>query len=195
VMKCLLRTYEGITDGLVSIHEKQIAKLTKQTIEEIKKQLQQLHALGIIEYLPQKETPQINFLINRAPAQFLYIDQKNYLQRREQYECRVEFMLKYLTSCEECRGEYISSYFGDANVKDCGICDVCLQHKNNSLTEKEFKAIEDIIYLNIREKGLPVKELLHRLNGIKKDKALKVIEFLQSEKKIVIDERGITKMR
>ena len=78
-MKCLLRTYEGITDGLVSIHEKQITKLTKQTIEEVKRQLQQLQTLGIIEYLPQKETPQINFLNNRAPAQFLYIDQKNYL--------------------------------------------------------------------------------------------------------------------
>ena len=195
VMKCLLRTYEGITDGLVSIHEKQITKLTKQTIEEVKRQLQQLQTLGIIEYLPQKETPQINFLNNRAPAQFLYIDQKNYLHRKQQYELRVEFMLKYLTSCKECRSKYISSYFGDATVKDCDICDVCLQQKNISLTEKEFKAIEKIIYLSITKEGLPVKELLLRLNGIKKDKAWKVIEFLQSEKKIVIDERGIIKIR
>jgi ATP-dependent DNA helicase RecQ len=67
--------------------------------------------------------------------------------------------------------------------------------KNISLTEKEFKAIEKIIYLSITKEGLPVKELLLRLNGIKKDKAWKVIEFLQSEKKIVIDERGIIKIR
>src|SRR4030095_2379424 len=39
VIKCLLRTYEGILDDLVSIHKKQIAKLTRQTIDEVKKQL------------------------------------------------------------------------------------------------------------------------------------------------------------
>jgi ATP-dependent DNA helicase RecQ len=195
VMKCLLRTYEGIADGLVAINEKQIAKLTKQAIEEVKKQLQQLKSLGIIEYTSQKETPQINFLTNRAPAQFLYIDQKNYLQRKQQYELRVESMLKYLTSCKECRSKYISSYFGDANVKDCGICDVCLQHKNTSLTEKEFKTIENIIYTHIAVEGIAVKELLQHLNGIKKEKAWKVIEFLQSEKKIEIDEKGFVKMK
>ena len=195
VMKCLLRTYEGIADGLVAINEKQIAKLTKQAIEEVKKQLQQLKSLRIIEYTPQKETPQVNFLTNRAPAQFLYIDQKKYLQRKQQYELRVESMLKYLTSCKECRSKYISSYFGDMNVKDCGVCDVCLQHKNTSLTEKEFKTIENIIYTHITNEGIAVKELLQHLNGIKKEKAWKVIEFLQSEKKIKIDEKGLVKMR
>lgn len=195
LMKCLLRTYEGIADGLVSINEKQIAKLTAQPIEEVKKQLQQLQALGIIEYLPQKETPQINFLTNRAPAQFLYIDQKKYWERKQQYETRVDSMLKYLTLVNECRSKYISSYFGDVNVKDCGICDVCLQHKNTSLSEKEFKTIENIIYSHITEEGIAVKELLARLNGIKKEKAWKVIDFLQSEKKIEINERAVVKLR
>jgi ATP-dependent DNA helicase RecQ len=195
VMKCLLRTYEGIAEGLVSIHEKQIAKLTRQTIEEVKKQLQQLRSLGIIEYTPQKETPQINFLTNRAPAQFLFIDQKKYSQRRQQYESRVASMLKYLTLFKECRSRYISSYFGDNNVKDCGICDTCLQQKNSSLSEKEFKTIENAIRSYITSEGIVLKELLHHLNGIKKDKALKVIEFLQSEKKIVINDQGIVRMK
>jgi ATP-dependent DNA helicase RecQ len=104
-------------------------------------------------------------------------------------------MLKYLISCKECRSKYISSYFGDAYVKDCGICDVCLQHKNTSLTEKEFKTIENIIYRHIAVEGIAVKELLQHLNGIKKEKAWKVIKFLQSEKKIEIDEKGFVKMR
>src|SRR5207249_878353 len=43
LIKCLLRTYEGIADGLVSIHEKQISKLIKQPVEAVKKQLHQLH--------------------------------------------------------------------------------------------------------------------------------------------------------
>ena len=194
LMKCLLRTYEGISDGLVTIHEKEISKLIKLPVEEVKKQLHHLQALHIIEYRPQKETPQINFLTNRAPAQFLHINHQNYLHRKQQYELRTEVILKYLKSNKECRSRYISHYFGDMKVKDCGICDVCLQSKNITLTEKEFAAIATRICTHITHDGIAVKELLLRLNGIKKDKAWKVIEFLQSEKKIEINDYGWVKM-
>lgn len=163
-------------------------------IEEVRKQLHQLQTLQIIEYRPQKETPQINFLTNRAPAQFLYIDHKNYLNRKQQYELRTEVVLKYLTSHKECRSRYISSYFGDAKVKECGICDVCLQTKNVALSEKEFTAIANRIYSHVTKDGIAVKELLHLLNGVKKDKAWKVLEFLQSEKKIEINDYGLVKL-
>jgi ATP-dependent DNA helicase RecQ len=194
LMKCLLRTYEGIADGLVTIHEKEISKLIKVPAVEVKKKLHQLQTLQIIEYRPQKETPQINFLTNRAPAQFLYIDHKNYLHRKQQYELRTKAMLKYLTSIKECRSRYISSYFGDEKVRECGICDVCLQSKNIALTKKEFAAITNRIYSHITGNGIAVRELLHHLKGIKKDKAWKVIEFLQSEKKIEINDYGWVKM-
>jgi ATP-dependent DNA helicase RecQ len=194
VMKCLLRTYEGIVENLVSIHEKQIAKLTKQSFDEVKKQLNQLQALDIIRYLPQKETPQINFLTNRAPAQFLHINHENYLNRRQQYQMRTEAMIRYLESHKECRSRYISAYFGDAKIKECGICDVCIHQKNTSLTEEEFKKIEQRIYYHITNQGMAVKELLQRLNGIKKEKFWKVMEFLQSEKKIKINDNGMVKI-
>jgi len=194
IMKCLLRTYEGIVDDLVSIHEKQIAKLTRQTIEEVKKQLYQLQALSVIKYLPQKETPQINFLTNRAPAQFLHINHENYFHRRQQYELRTETMLRYMESYKECRSRYISIYFGGTKIKECGICDSCLQHKNSPLTQEEFKRIEERIYHHVTGKGIAVKELLDHLNGFKKDKAWKVLGFLQSEKKIEISDYGFVKI-
>jgi len=193
VVKCLLRTYEGIVDDLVSIHEKQIAKLTRQTIDEVQKQLNQLQALGIIKYLPMKETPQINFLTDRAPAQSLHIDYENYLQRRKQYELRTEVMLRYLESSKECRSHYISAYFGDNNVKECNICDVCLQQKSFVLTEEEFKKIEQKIYQYTTSNGITLKDLQKNLNSIKKEKFWKVMEFLQSEKRITVNDYGIVK--
>jgi ATP-dependent DNA helicase RecQ len=83
LVKCLLRTYEGIFDNRVSVYEKQLARLCRLTIEEIKEQLLQLQSFGIIEYLPQKDTPQIHFILNRASAQFLQIDQDDYLLRKK----------------------------------------------------------------------------------------------------------------
>lgn len=193
VMKCLLRTYEGVYDNRVSIHERQIAKLTWKKTEEVGNDLQQLKSLGIIEYLPQKETPQIYCILNRAPAQFLHINHENYLHRKQQFELRTETMLRYLHLQKECRSKYISNYFGDAAVKECGICDVCLHRKGNSLTGEEFNKIKDRIYQHIDNVAIPVKDLLLHLQGIKKEKVWKVLEFLQSEKKIAIDEFGIIK--
>lgn len=193
VMKCLLRTYEGIAGTRVSVHEKQIAKLAGLSYDSVKSDLLQLNALGIIEYLPQKETPQIHFLADRAPAQFLTINHENYLHRKQQYELRVEAILRYLPLDKECRSRYISAYFGDHKVKDCGICDVCLQKKNTTLTEEEFITIQQRIYKYIPREGIATKELLHHLNGTKKDKVWVVLNFLQTEKKVTINTLGIIK--
>ena len=193
VIKCLLRTYQGIADNRVSVHEKQIAKLAGLSYDSVKHDLQQLNALGIIEYLPQKETPQIHFLTNRAPAQFLTINHENYFHRKQQYELRIEAMLRYIHLKKDCRSKYISGYFGDSKIKDCGICDVCLQKKNTTLTTEEFKKIQERIYKYIPHEGIAAKELLHHLNGTKKDKVWAVLNFLQSEKKIAINTLGIIK--
>lgn len=40
----------------------------------------------------------------------------------------------------------------------------------------------------------PAKELLQKLNGFKKEKAWKVIEFLQAENKIELDKKGFIKL-
>ncbi|CAN5623921.1 ATP-dependent DNA helicase RecQ [soil metagenome] len=193
VMKCLLRTYEGVYDNRVSVHERQMAKLIWKKTEEVKTDLQQLQSLGIIEYLPQKETPQIYFLLNRAPAQFLHINHENYLHRKQQFELRTETMLRYLHLQKDCRSKYIYNYFGDAAVKDCGICDECLHKKGSSLTEEEFRKIEQRIFHHTDSITIPVKDLLQHLRGFKKEKVWKVLKFLQSEKKIEIDEFGIIK--
>lgn len=195
VMKCLLRTYEGIYDNRVSINEKQIAKLCKLPYEKIYIDLQQLHATGIIEYLPQKETPQIHFILNRAPAKTLHINQDKYFQRKKQFENRVEIMLHYLQLENVCRSKFIADYFTEAKNKNCGICDNCLKQKKVDLTANDFKKIEQLIFAAVPAQGINVKELLSQLKEIKKDDFWKVLEFLQSEKKIkVSNEKLVIKM-
>ena len=191
LVKCLLRTYEGIYDTRVSVHEKLLAKLTRKQVEQVRQQLQQLSALGIIEYLPQKETPQIYFILNRAPAQFLYINHQNYLHRKQQFELRTASMLRYLVLATGCRSKYISAYFGDSNIHECGICDVCLQNKKSVLSNDVFKQIETKIFEHITGQQIEVKTLLAQLKGIKKENVWKVLDFLQSENKLTVNEFGI----
>ncbi len=193
VIKGLLRSYSGIYDNLVSINEKQLARIIRNKEEVVKEQLQQLQAFGVIEYLPQKETPQIHFVLNRAPAQYLNINHKAYLERKELYQQRIDKMLAYINLDKECRSSFISAYFGDEEVKPCGICDVCLKRKATTLTPDEFKLIQEKIYESLTAETIAVKDLLQLLRSFNRDKLWKVLQFLQDEKKIAIDEKGMIK--
>ena len=184
VIKCLLRTYEGIYDNRVSISEKQVARLAGIKEEVTRQQLQQLQAFGILDYLQQKETPQIHFLHNRASARYLVIDYKRYAQRKEDYERRVQQMLQYLHLTPNCRSSFIGSYFGDKEGDNCSMCDNCIAQKSQYISEEEFRTITAHILQHIPVNGIAIKQLKNVSAGINKIKFWKVLNYLQQERKI-----------
>jgi len=190
VIKTLLRSYEGIFDQSTSISEKMIAGLMNQDVEEVKKQLLQLHQSGIIEYRPQNDTPQIFLLRKRIKAEDISINMVAYNQRKEQFQRRMKQMVSYVNEQSECRSRIIGVYFGDAKMKACGICDNCLRKKTTSLTKEEFEALHQRIIILLKNSPLHTKDLLLQLQGIKKEKAWRVLEFLQAENKIDLDASG-----
>lgn len=189
LVRCLLRTYEGIFDNRVSVHEKQLAWLCRLSIEEVQKQLLLLQSFGIIEYLPQKDTPQVHFILNRAPAQYLQINQDSYFERKQQFTERVENMIRYILLEDQCRSLYIANYFGDKENKDCGNCDNCLARKRKAISPEEFLQIEMLIKQNTISR-ISVDELISKLRQYSKEKTWTVLDFLQSEEMIRIDEQG-----
>jgi len=190
VIKTLLRSYEGIFDQPTSISEKMMAGLMNKDVEEVKKQLLQLHQSGIIEYRPQKDTPQIFLLRKRIKAEDISINMVAYNQRKEQFQRRMKQMVSYVNEQSECRSRIIGVYFGDAKMKACGICDNCLRKKTTSLTKEEFEALHQRIIILLKNSPLHTKDLLLQLQGIKKEKAWRVLEFLQAENKIDLDASG-----
>lgn len=190
LIKCLLRTYQGIIDNRVSIHEKQLGWLCRLPIETVHDQLMQLSSFGIIEYMPQKDTPQIHFLLNRASAQYLQINQDAYLARKKQYAERVENMIRYIELENECRSRYIANYFGDPELKDCGVCDNCLSKKRKAISPEEFSRIEKQV-MGMVTQTITVEQLLSSLKSISKEKIWTVLDFLQAEHVLVIDEQGL----
>ena len=185
VAKCLLRTYSGIYDNRVSINEKQIAKLCKLPYSRVYSDLQQLHSLHIIEYLPQKEIPQIYFPVERVSAATLKIDEENYAKRKKEYEVRIETMLKYL-HLNTCRSKYIGYYFGDENLGDCGVCDNCLQQKKDVSSNNNIVAAMQYILQFTSEKEISIQQLLQQSSSFNKQTIWQAIEFLQAEGKITV---------
>ena len=190
LIKILLRTYEGIFDYPVRIHERMIAGLLKSDPETVKKQLLQLAAYPIIRYEPQKENPQLFFPVNRVATEQLTINDQQYQRRKQEYSSRVNTLLDYVLKETTCRSAAIARYFGDNEVKPCGICDNCLNTTKKSISSEEFTKISNEIIQLLSGQSLTGTELLQLL-PIKKEKAWVVIRFLQAENKVVANADGI----
>lgn len=190
LIKILLRTYEGIFDNRVSIFESSLAKVMRTESAHIQQQLKELAAYGIIEYLPKKESPQIHYLLNRAPAKYLHIDHDAYHARKKNYTDRVQDMIRYLHDTDRCRSQLIGNYFGDMNLSSCGICDHCLIKKKKELSHHDFTVIEKHIRNTLTHTTQSIDQLLSQLSGFSKEKVWTVLDFLQTEGELMISEDG-----
>jgi ATP-dependent DNA helicase RecQ len=191
LIKMLLRSYEGVFDMPVAIYEKQLAGWCKTDVAAIQQLLAMLHSHHIINYEPQKDTPQLYLLQPRVKAEDLTINPVNYKKRKEQFEQRVNTFIDYTINTKDCRSVLTGNYFGDDKMKPCGICDNCLQLKKTPLTAADFAQIKQHIELALVNGPLSANDLLLQLKSISKEKTWKVIEFLQAEKKIAVHEDGL----
>jgi len=192
LIQTLLRTYSGIFDQPVYINEKMISGLLKYNVDDVVNQLKTLHRNGIIEYDPQKDGPQLYISQPRMKADDIRINTDNYKKRKEEYKKRVDAAVRYIHS-DGCRSQYIAKYFGEEEAKECGICDRCLAKKKTPLTQEEFNNIHDRVLKIVNSSEIPAGRLLRHFEGIQKDKLNEVIHFLQSEKKLIVDKKGIVR--
>ena len=123
------------------------------------------------------------------------IDMAAHEKRKKQFQQRMKQMLNYIKDDAACRSRIIGSYFGDENIRACGICDNCLRQKASHLSKEEFEALHHRIINMVKYETLHTKDLLLKLNGIKKEKAWKMLEFLQAENKIDMDAGGWVKLK
>jgi ATP-dependent DNA helicase RecQ len=193
LLTTILRSYGGVFDFPAFISEKLLAKLVKKEEVEIKQQLKIITSFAIISYTPQNEEPQIIFKKNRVPVDDLRINLTLYNKRKESFIRRVQTIIEYAKG-DGCRAGFINSYFGDDRTGDCGICDNCLNKKATQLSADEFEWISGIISNQLSQKQQTAADLINEIKAIKKEKAWKVIEFLQSENKIVADSKGVLRL-
>lgn len=190
IIKGVLRSYEGVFDFPATISEDQLSRFLSLDRDTLVSRLKEIHRLGILEYTPQKEKPQIIFLHDRTRSENLRINEKNLLKRKRAFENRLDAMIRYTQNTSSCRSEMIAVYFNDKTTRRCGICDNCIRDKGIIISEKEFESISDQIINVIREEPINMPMMYQRLSGFKKNKILKVITWLQSENKIRFSKEG-----
>jgi len=195
VIKGLLRSYEGIFDYPSAINENHLATFICSTKEQLVADLVEIKKMGIIDYTPQKEKPQVKFLQNRVSTADLVINQKDILKRKDAFEKRLHAMMGYIKNEHSCRSKMIATYFNDFKIKRCGLCDNCLREKNIPINKEEFEKIREGIENLIASQPVNSKKLIREMPDFNQNKILKILHFLQEENIVSITQDGLIKTK
>jgi ATP-dependent DNA helicase RecQ len=187
IIKGLLRSYEGIFDYPCTIYETLLSKFLKMPIQKVREGLVQLHQIGVIDYKPTSDKPQLFMLQNRMYKDDFVLNYKNIALRKQEAEKRVLGITNYANNELLCRSKIIANYFGDTNTKDCGVCDNCLNNIALNISAEEFKNVSDKIVALLKIERLTTAQLIAKMKPTGKQITAKVVTYLLDEMLIETD--------
>ena len=183
LIKILLRSYTGLFNDYVRIDEDMLAKRLRTNRDTIYEMLKHLSKSKIINFIPQKTTPLIVYLVERLDEKSLYISKENFENKKEIYQGRINAVLHYAFSHHKCRSQLLLEYFGEKDSQRCGKCDYCQRRNELDISSYEFDAIVDSIRTVLLLKPMRLDDLMGQINQ-KQEKAVKVIRWLFDNKNL-----------
>lgn len=187
LINVILRSYTGVFTDFTFINEETISirsGLSRQQIYDI---LILLTKRNIIHYIPAKKTPYIIYTKERNDSSKIILSEEVYEKRKESYSKRINAIIDYATSEENCRSRMLLRYFGEKNQHNCGQCDVCIKKKKDGITNKELKDIEKQIKTLLKDGAKSIKTVT-RLIDYDEEKINETISFMLDEEVIKIND-------
>lgn len=131
VITGLLRNYGGLFTDYVYIDESLIERVSDLNRQQVYMILKNLSARHIIDFIPRRKTPYISYTRPREDGFRVIIPEEVWEVRKEQFTAHIKSIINYAKNDTICRSRQLLSYFGEKTKMkdDCGICDVCIDHK------------------------------------------------------------------
>ncbi len=177
VLKKVLRTYGGSFENYVEIYEPAVAHGTNLSVAQVIEQLQELKKQEVLDYVPQKDKPQLSFLTERLPQTHLNFDEKMIAFRKELKRKKLEAMIAYVEA-QRCRSQELLNYFGETKSNACGHCDVCLGTDNFRLTDESFRNVCRKIFSVVRNEKVSSELLVAKVVTEEKETVLDALRWL-----------------
>ena len=186
IITTLLRLYGGLFNDYTYIDEGLIAQKSGLTLQQVYLILKNLSMKRILHFIPQRNMPYITYTKSRDDGERIIISKNVYEDRKIEFAKRIDAIIEYAKNDNVCRSRQLLRYFGETDSRDCGLCDVCLEHNTNQASEDRI--------------SLPKKRILEMLKDEKKhhitelnqmnipDRQLdEALEFLINEEYIIND--------
>ncbi len=184
ILKTILRTYQGAFQQQIKLREGQLANFLQLKSAELQHAFTIMHRDRIIDYIPQKDKPQLLFLKERIQADHFSLDQKKYKEQKQRQESRLSQAIAYAEG-KQCRPRFLLTYFGEATHSNCGQCDWCLEQQVPKLNNRRAKSIAEQVRGFLDPSKMPVQALLSHFPEEEHQQTLEVIEHLLETKQIV----------
>ncbi|MFK5880545.1 MAG: ATP-dependent DNA helicase RecQ [Flavobacteriaceae bacterium] len=175
LIKLLLRTYGGIFESSKTINIAYLAKNLNLSNSALTSQLKQLHQDEIIQFYNannnnnnNNNNTQIQFLVQREDDRTINVRSNGIAQRNNQKVVKMEALIHFIENDSICRSKQLLTYFGEENISDCGICDVCLSKSNQKNKTSKEVVSKGVLMLLERNKSLSSKEISSQIEASEK---------------------------
>ncbi|MFC3197961.1 ATP-dependent DNA helicase RecQ [Parapedobacter deserti] len=145
LIKTVLRSHGGAFDHYVPVREHDLARRMGKRVSDIIDMLRYLQNAEILSYLPQTDSPQLQFLRPRVDSRWLHIDRQYIVQRKIIKQTQLDAVFHYLDS-NTCRSKSLLAYFDEPKSTRCGICDRCLKsQKTEDLDDQLLAELVEVL--------------------------------------------------
>jgi ATP-dependent DNA helicase RecQ len=125
LLEALLRMHGGLFEEPAIIDEERLSRHLSTSVVHVTAMLRELDNMKVIFYKRRSDTPTVMLLTPRRDAQVLMLDKEALETRKERARFRMDAMVRFAFTAEDCRERALLKYFGEYATVDCGRCDVC----------------------------------------------------------------------
>lgn len=181
--KYLLRSYEGLLYGYVSISSSKVIEKLGWGVERYEKAIQYGTKTNIFRYEAETASKYLTYINERLPKLNLSVDgsslKKLYRSMQYRYEAVIEYIL--LT---DCRPLYLLNYFGEQRSQKCGTCDFCKGAFESAVKKEEYIEARSLILSKVKEAPCDLETLIDLWPWNKQNKMKKVLERMLEKEEL-----------
>lgn len=134
LLELLMRNYTGIFSYAVPVDEQSLGRSLGISVPQLRVLLYENSLEHVIKYIPCDVSTVVFLRHPRLRPGDVDLKPLYYKRLREAAQERAAQMEQYCTSADECRSARLIRYFGQEEVRDCGVCDVCRARKGRART-------------------------------------------------------------
>ena len=134
LLELLMRNYTGIFSYAVPVDEQSLSRSLKISVPQLRVLLYETSLEHVIKYIPCDVSTVVFLRHPRLRPGDVDLKPLYYKRLKEAAQERAAQMEQYCTSTDECRSARLIRYFGQEEVRDCGVCDVCRARKGRART-------------------------------------------------------------
>ncbi|OIQ24099.1 ATP-dependent DNA helicase RecQ [Lacinutrix sp. MedPE-SW] len=177
IVKSILRSYGGIFEQETKVNSNLIADKASVKEDVVFAVLQKLEKAEIITLKNSKTDAQITYLQPREDDKTINRIANIIRQQNQLKEKQIQSVLNYINNDDLCKSMQLLSYFGETDIKPCGICSVCI--KNKPQQQVDLKMVKQIIIKALEHEELSSRALFERTNIAESQIQNALQEFLE----------------